>query len=190
MPGERLRGLRTERDRPAAATLADHVADGQVEVDVVDREGGDLAQAAAGVEEQADDRGVTAVAGVEERANEVVADDLGRAVRGRSRGDLGHRIDGDLVLADESAEAGAQGSVWVCALPALVRSMTSAMKARMWSGDVAEFDGVGLVAVEAGAEMVDGGEVDADGVGGLDTPDVGGGDSGRMQQLVCHWAMR
>ena len=107
---ERLRGPRAERARPWAPTLAGHDRDVVAEVDVVDPQLGQLAEAHAGVEEQAHDRGVAsrhepgAGARLQQCPSLVLAEHGNRALGHDRRPHLGHRIGVELLLIQAPGE--------------------------------------------------------------------------------------
>jgi hypothetical protein len=82
----------------------------EVEVDVVQAQARDLRQAAAAVEQRADDRGVAtyderlALAGVQQRGQLVVGQQRHRLLRDLRRAHLGHRAGVDLALLLQPAE--------------------------------------------------------------------------------------
>ncbi len=114
---ERLGGTGPERQQAFLPALAEHPADLLVKVNVRDGQAGDLRQPAPGVDQQPEQRGVTAVdqppagAGGEQRAELVVCQDRHGPFWHDGRDGAGHRVGVDLLLAEHPPEPLLQGAV-------------------------------------------------------------------------------
>ena len=114
---QRLGGLGAERTRPTPPTLAQHLGDAQLQVDVVHGEPGQFAGSHSGVDEHADDGQVAAVLeGVpatrrQQRQQLLDREDRDRLLGNRGRSHAFHRRALDLAVVDEPDEELLQAAV-------------------------------------------------------------------------------